>query len=112
MYGSAVVDVRSELKQSRHLLRKVVFSSLGIPVFFFFFLFKQLIGIPFNYLNQISSSFLNFGSGSSNVSGSLSSAIQQNQFVQAVMVFVTGILAVCTKFLMKSNKCFSNNDRL
>lgn len=56
MYGSAVFDVRSELKQSRHLLRKVVFSSLGILVFFF--LFKQLIGIPFNYLNQISSSFL------------------------------------------------------
>ena len=69
MYGSAVFDVRSELKQSRHLLRKVVFSSLGILVFFF--LFKQLIGIPFNYLNQISSSFLNFGAGSSNVSGSL-----------------------------------------
>ena len=35
MYGSAVFDVRSELKQSRHLLRKVVFSSLGILVFSF-----------------------------------------------------------------------------
>ena len=104
MYGSAAFDVRSELKQSRHLLRKVVFSSLGILVFFF--LFKQLSGIPFNYLNQISSSFLNFGSGSSNVSGSLTSAIQQNQFVQAVMVFVTGILAVCTKFFDEIKQMF------
>ena len=77
MYGSAAFDVRSELKQSRHLLRKVVFSSLGILVFFF--LFKQLIGIPFNYLNQ---------------------------FVQAVMVFVTGILAVCTKFFDEIKQMF------
>ena len=110
MYGLAVFDVRSELKQSRHLLRKVVFSSLGILVFFF--LFKQLIVIPFNYLNQISSSFLNFGSESSNVSGSLTSAIQQNQFVQAVIVFVTGILADCTKFFDEIKQMFSNNDRL
>lgn len=104
MYGSTFFDVRSELKQSRHLLRKVVLSSLGILVFFF--LFKQLIGIPFNYLNQISSSFLDFGTGNSNVSGSLTSMIQQNQFIQAVTVFFTGILAVCTKFFDEIKQIF------
>lgn len=96
MYGTTVYNVRTEFQRSNSSIRKVIFRFLGL--FLLLFLVRQFMDIPLNLLNQASSSFLNFGSGTGGVTVSLTSAIQHNQLVQSVVVFFTGIAAVCTKF--------------
>ena len=96
MYGSTVYNVRAEFQRSNSSIRKRVFRFLGLILFLL--LFKQFLGVPLDLLNQASSSFLNFGSGAGGVTASLTSAIQHNQLIQAVMVFLTGLAAVCTQF--------------
>ena len=104
MYGSTVYNVRAEFQRSNSSIRKLVFRFLGL----FLFLFKQFLGVPLDLLNQASSSFLNFGSGAGGVTVSLTSAIQHNQLIQSVMVFLTGLAAVCTKFFDEIKAMITN----
>lgn len=95
MYGTNVYDIRQEFVRTRIGIRKIVARFIGVIVFLF--LVKQVLGITSVYISESVGSFLSFNDTFSNASV-LTSAIQSNQFIQSIVVFVTGLFSVFTRF--------------
>lgn len=95
MYGTNVYDIRQEFVRTRIGIRKIVARFIGVIVFLFFV--KQVLGITSVYISESVGSFLSFNGTFSNASV-LTSAIQNNQLIQSIVVFVTGLFSVFTRF--------------
>lgn len=101
MYGNHVFSVQRSLDDARarfwRLIRLLLFVSIGI------FIGKQLIEIPFSFLGGLGRSVMD---GSFSPAQSVGQVFLENDLVQAVIVFFTGLLTVIVTFFKELRQIF------
>jgi hypothetical protein len=101
LYGNHVYSVQQSLGDTRarfwRLIRLLLFVSIGI------FIGRQLIGIPFSFLDGLARNMMD---GSFSPPQSMGQVFLENDLIQALMVFGTGLITVIMTFFKELRQIF------